>query len=261
MPELPDVEGFRRVLAEHGRGRQIRKVSVHDRGVLRDVTPGQLTDALTGRTFTEPRRVGKWLLAPVDDGSTVVLHFGMTGELLWCGPDDAGHRHDRVVFRLDDGELRYRDMRKLTGLRLARDQAGVDAVLDGEGPDALDVGRTEFDELLGRGRRGLKSALMDQQTIGGLGNLLVDEILWRARQRPDRPGADLDRGARRRLHTEMRRVLRDSIKAERVPDRRGWLIGVRDQPDPHCPRCGTALRKDRVAGRSTVWCPHCQGTG
>ena len=262
MPELPDVEGFRRVLAEHGRGRRIREVLVHDRGVLRDVAPERFADALTGRTFGEPQRVGKWLLAPVDDGTTVVLHFGMTGGLLWCEPGADRHRHDRVVFRFgfDEGELRYRDMRKLTGLRLARDRTEVDAVLDGEGPDALDVGRAEFNELLGRRRRRLKSALMDQHTIGGLGNLLVDEILWRARQPPDRRGPDLDRDERRRLHTEMRRVLRDSIKAERVPDRRGWLTGARDRSDPQCPRCGTRLRKERVAGRATVWCPHCQAS-
>lgn len=259
MPELPDVEAFRRVLVEHGRGRTIREVRVHDRGVLRDVTPRRLADGLTGRTFTEPRRVGKWLLAPVDDGATVVVHFGMTGELVGCEPGADGHRHDRVVFRFDDGELRYRDMRKLKGLRLAPDRDALDAVLDGEGPDALDVDRAEFAALLGRSRRGLKSALMDQHTIGGLGNLLVDEILWRARQPPDRRGADLDRDARGRVHAAMRRTLRSAIPAGRVPDRRGWLTAVRDRPDPRCPRCRTALRRDRVAGRTTVWCPRCQG--
>lgn len=257
MPELPDVEGFRRVLAEHGRGRRVAGVRVLDTSVLHDVTARALDAALSGCRFDEPDRLGKWLIARTD-GPSVLIHFGMTGELVWCEPGAEGHRHDRVVVDVGDGELRYRDMRKLKGLWFAEDEAAVATLLAAEGPDALSLDREGLDGALSGSRRRLKAALMDQGTVAGLGNLLVDEILWRARLRPDRRGADLDAAERAALHREMRRVLRESVRAGRVPPRRSWLTGARDEPDPHCPRCGTALRRDRVGGRSTVWCPHCQ---
>ncbi|NIH81184.1 Fpg/Nei family DNA glycosylase [Amycolatopsis viridis] len=256
MPELPDVEGFRRVLTRHAAGKRITEVTTLDAGVLRGVTGRRLRDTLTGRRFGEPRRLGKWLIAPVvDRPETVVLHFGMTGSLRWETGDR--ERHDRVIFAFDDGELRYRDMRKLQGLRLAADDAELDRLLADTGPDALAVGQDRFRELLGR-RRQLKPLLTDQSVLGGLGNLLVDEILWRARLNPHTPAADLDRAAADALYREMRAVLRAAVQAERVPPRKSWLTGRRDEPSGSCPRCGATLEHGRAGGRGTVWCPRCQ---
>lgn len=261
MPELPDVEGFRRVLSEHGEGRRIERVHVLDDGVLRDTTPRALGRALSGRRFTEPGRVGKWLLGHTD-GPTVLLHFGMTGELLWCPERTAGHRHDRVTFQLDDGELRYRDMRKLQGLRLAEDEEALRAVLDGQGRDALSMPRGDLDDLLTRSGRQLKALLSDQSAIAGLGNITIDEILWRARVYPVRKASELDAGERERLFTEMRHVLSESVPAGQVPAHASWLTGVRDEaPGASCPRCGAGLTKARMGGRSTVYCPQCQPAG
>lgn len=257
VPELPDVEGFRRTLADHAVGRRIRGVEVHDSGVLRGIGARALDEALRGHRFREPGRHGKWLLAGTD-GPTVLLHFGMTGRLLWCGPDDPPHRHDRVVFALDGGQLRYRDMRKLQGLRLVGGEDDVEKVLAGLGPDALSLGRRELDDILDHRRGALKPVLVDQEAIAGLGNLLADEILWRARVHPRYPARELPADARRRLHARIRSVLRSAVPTGQVPPRASWLTGVRDDPDPHCPRCGTALRSARVGGRRTVWCPHCQ---
>jgi formamidopyrimidine-DNA glycosylase len=266
MPELPDVEGFRRTLASCARGRRIERVRVADAGVLHGVSARRFRDRLRGRTFAEPERHGKWLLAPTgpgEDGPTLLLHFGMTGRLLCCAADDPPHRHDRVTFSLDGGsrELRYRDMRKLRGLWLADgppDSPSAAHVMGRQGPDAASVGRAALAEALSGRRGGLKSALMDQSVLAGLGNLLVDEILWRARLHPSRPARGLGDDETRRLHSALRRAVRDSAKAGHVPDRPSWLTGHRDTPDPHCPRCHTALRRSRVAGRTTVWCPHCQ---
>lgn len=256
MPELPDVEGFRRVLAEHT-GAPIESVTVLDAGVLRGVGARRLDGALRGHRFGEPRRHGKWLLAPAD-GPVVVLHFGMTGSLTWHSPDDPRHRHDRVVWRLPDGELRYRDMRKLQGVRLLKGEAQAEDVLQDLGPDALDVSRAGLRDLLHDRRARLKSVLTNQSVLAGLGNLLADEICWRARIDPLRTAGDLDDAELTALHRAMRRVLRDSIQAERVPPRGSWLTGVRDEPGAACPRCGTPLTRRRVSGRTTVWCPHCQ---
>ncbi len=257
MPELPDVEGFRKVLDSCARGRRIARVEVHDAGVLRGVSTRRLRRDLEGRTFAEPERHGKWLLARTD-GPTVLLHFGMTGGLLCCAPEDELAPHDRVTFTLGGGrQLRYRDQRKLKGLWLA-DEAAVARTLEAQGPDAASVGREQFDEALARRRGTVKSGLTDQSVLAGIGNLLADEVLWRSRLHPARPARGLTEGERRRLHTEMRRVLRSSMKADRVPPRPSWLTGHRDDADPECPRCGTPLQRDRVAGRGTVWCPHCQ---
>lgn len=252
MPELPDVEGFRRVLAERG-GRRIEDVVVRDAQVLREVSTARLRRTLSGRRFGEPRRLGKWLLAPVEGGpETLVLHFGMTGALVF----DAGepHRHDRVLFRFRDGDLRFRDMRKLQGLRLAADEDALAGILGGTGPDAMSVSKARFREALPP-RRQIKAALTDQACVSGLGNLLADEILWRARTHPRTRVADADLD---RVHARMRTTVRAAMTAGRVPPRPSWLTGRRDEPSGSCPRCGTRLSHGRAGGRGTVWCPYCQ---
>ncbi|MCP2166528.1 Fpg/Nei family DNA glycosylase [Goodfellowiella coeruleoviolacea] len=258
VPELPDVEGYRRVLAEHAVGRRVRQVRVTDSGVLHGVSPAGLDRALRDRRFTEPARHGKWLLAHTD-GPTLLLHFGMTGSLHWAEEDQPVHRHDRVLVRTDGGELRYRDMRKLQGLRLAHTDDEVDRVLAELGPDAAAVDVDEFvDRLAARRRAAVKAVLTDQAVVAGLGNLLADEILWRAGVHPATGTGALDRARLGRLHREMRAVLARAVPAGRVPDRPGWLTGRRDDPTGACPRCGGPLARTRLAGRTTVWCPVCQ---
>lgn len=258
MPELPDVEGFRRVLVEHAAGRRVIRVDVADVGVLRGTTPRELDGALRGHCFRDPDRRGKWLIARTD-GPTALMHFGMTGSLLWCHLGLPRHRHDRVVFVLDRGELRYHDMRKLQGIRLALDGEAVDRALAELGPDAACVTREEFDQMLAGRRRKVKTVLTDQSVLAGLGNLLSDEILWRARVHPGLAANRLTPQQRQQVYHEMRRVLRASVRVGRVPAWPSWLTGVRDDPSASCPRCGALLCRDRIAGRTTVWCPRCQG--
>ncbi|WP_431967173.1 Fpg/Nei family DNA glycosylase [Actinacidiphila sp. bgisy160] len=259
MPELPDVEGFRRVLSSYGRGRRIEHVEVADPSVLHGVSAPRLRRALEGRRFGAPRRHGKWLIAPTRDGPVLLIHFGMTGLLLRCAPGRPRHPHDRVLFTLSGGRgLRYRDQRKLQGLRLVAGEEAVADVLAGQGPDALEVDRRRFADLLTRRRGRIKAVLIDQSVVAGLGNLLADEILWRTRTPPTRPAASFDEEECERLRTAMRRVLRSAVEAGCVPARRSWLTGHRDTPDPDCPRCGGRLRRERIAGRTTVWCPVCQ---
>lgn len=259
MPELPDVEGFRRELASCGQGHRIDRVRVDDPGVLRGVSERRLRRELQGRRFREPQRHGKWLIARTDGGPAVLLHFGMTGRLVCESPREPAHRHDRVRFDLSGGNgVRYRDQRKLQGLRLAGSEDAVAHTLAGQGPDAASVRRAELRELLGGRRARVKSVLMDQSALAGLGNLLADEILWRARLHPARRADRLTDEETGRLHTAMRRALALSVRAGRVPDRASWLTGHRDRPDGHCPRCGAGLRRGKVAGRTTVWCPRCQ---
>jgi formamidopyrimidine-DNA glycosylase len=258
MPELPDVEAFRRVAAEHAVGRTVRTVEVTDAGVLRGVTAKRLRDTVAGHRFGTPRRHGKWLIVPFGGQEALLIHFGMTGSLDWSTGSDDRSEHDRIVFGLRNGELRYRDQRKLKGIRLVSGRAELDRELSELGPDALEVTRREFADRLTGSRRGIKSALTDQAVLAGLGNLLADEILWRGRIDPCRSCAELDSADVARLHDRMTTVLRSAVTAGRVPPRRSWLTGHRDEQGDVCPRCGTRLRHGRVNGRGTVWCPHCQ---
>lgn len=257
VPELPDVEGFRRYFGRYAAGCRVEGVRVLDRTVLRNSTPQSLGRALTGHRFEQPRRHGKWLIAPAG-GPRVLMHFGMTGRLAWYGDEARSlHRHDRVVFDLPEGRLAYRNMRKFGGVWLARGEHDVDAVTGPLGPDAATLDRDALAELLDRRRGGVKAALMDQRLLAGVGNLLADEILWRARINPRAAVDSLSPERLDRLHRELDRTIRESNRYARIPRIEGWLTGVRDHLGP-CPRCGTRLRRATVAGRTTCWCPRCQ---
>jgi formamidopyrimidine-DNA glycosylase len=247
---LPDVEGFRRV-ARRAAGRRIEEVDVLDGALLR----GGRGRTIVGTRFGDPLRHGKWLIFPAGDAE-VLMHFGMTGGLEWERRRSERHPHDRIVFVCRGGELRYRNMRKFGGVWISR--RGRQPITGPLGPDATQVDREPFHELLARRRGGIKAALMDQRMIAGLGNLMADEIAWRSKVNPR---AQVPRLARRRidrLWEAMDGVVRDSVPTGRVPRADGWLTGVRDAREPHCPRCGTRLRKTIVAGRTTAWCPRCQ---
>jgi formamidopyrimidine-DNA glycosylase len=257
VPELPDVEGFRRDLADTLPGRRVRRVEVRDSGILRNTSAQSLGRRLSGHRFGAPRRHGKWLILPTD-GPTLLVHSGMTGHPYYAATGAEALGHERLVVSLDKGELRYADLRKLRGIWLAAGDADVGDMIGPQGPDALGMSLPEFRGVLA-GRHGrLKPTLMDQSVIAGLGNLLSDEICWRVRLPPSRPVADLSDAEVRRLHTAMTAVLRTAVRHGRVPDLPRWLMGARDEPDPSCPRCGTRLSRGQVGGRTSVWCPRCQ---
>ena len=265
MPELPDVEGFRRQLAGPLPGRRVRDVEVRDGGVLRNTTARALRQRLNGHRFEAPRRHGKWLILPTD-GPVLMIHSGMTGHPYYApdGVDERGvlasrgEGYERLIVALDHGQLRYADLRKLRGVWLAADEDEVCQVMGPQGPDALGIGLEAFRDAL-RGRRGrLKPTLMDQSVIAGLGNLLTDEICWRAKLNPSRPVAGLGADELKRLHAATKRVLRTAVRHGCVPGLPRWLTAVRDEPDPSCPRCGTRLAQGRIGGRTSRWCPRCQ---
>ncbi len=258
MPELPDVEHYRRFFAQHATGKTVARVGYADPTIVRNTTPRSLAAALRARRFDEPNRHGKWLIAWTD-GPALLLHFGMTGELVWSGDEPQRHRHDRLILEfVEGGELRYRNMRKLGGVWLAHDRVDVDSILGPLGPDALGLTTRRALGLLSGRRGGVKAALMDQTLLAGVGNILADEILWQARMHPRRTLDSLSQGERSALVSSLRRVVRQSIEYDYIPRRRSWLSHVRGQRDAACPRCGTPLARAVVAGRTTYFCPNCQ---
>lgn len=197
-------------------------MQVRDAGILRNTTAGTLARRLTGRHFGAPRRHGKWLILPTE-GPTLLVHSGMTGRPYFAATGAAKIGHERLVVSLDQGELRYADLRKLRGVWLADDEHDIARVTGPQGPDALGLGLPAFRRALA-GRRGrLKTALTDQSVIAGLGNLLADEICWRARIRPTRPVADLSHDDLKGIHSAMTQVLRTAVRHGRVPGLPRWL--------------------------------------
>jgi formamidopyrimidine-DNA glycosylase len=258
VPELPDVEQFRRFFRVHATGRTVATV-VADPTILRNTTSRTLGAALRARTFLEPARHGKWLIGWTD-GPALLLHFGMTGDLVWSGDEPARHWHDRLVLAFrGGGELRYRNMRKLGGAWLAHDESEVGRILGALGPDALGLGRRAFLERVGTRRGQVKAALMDQSFVAGVGNLIADEVLWQARLHPKRRIESLSADERATLFGRLRSVLREAVdRYDDVGRKRPWLSHVRGRPGAVCPRCGTPLARTVAAGRTTYFCPRCQ---
>jgi len=260
MPELPDVEGFRRYWSRYMTGERVRRVEVPKPAIVRNRSAAALGRALAGRRFERPDRHGKWMIAATD-GPILLLHFGMTGGLHWSAQTgDGWHRHDRLIFVTPNGEMRYRNMRMLGGAWLARDGRELEGIVGSLGPDAADLDADELEALLDGRRGGVKATLMNQRVVAGIGNELSDEILWQARIHPGRAVRELSSRRRAELARIAVEVLTESNRHGRIPRNPGWLEEQRGRRDARCPRCGRQFRRSRIAGRTSYWCPRCQRT-
>jgi formamidopyrimidine-DNA glycosylase len=256
VPELPDVAGFCRLFAAHMVGEPVTSVLVRNAIVVRGRAIETFVRCLEGKRFKNPVRHGKWLLAETE-GPTLLLHFGMTGRLRWEARESHARRFDRVEFHLNNGKLVFQDPRNLGSLWLADNRDEVRQIVGDLGPDALTVTAADMQERFASSRT-LKALLMDQSVLAGLGNMLSDEVLWKARIHPARRFKGLDPNQVEELADSLRAVLRRSVKAGRIPRQAAWLASQRSRANPRCPRCGAGLRKSRIAGRSSYWCPICQ---
>ena len=265
MPELPDVEAARRLVEDAATGALIHTVACPDPSALRNTTLRRFRHSVIGRHVRSTARRGKWLTIGTD-GVSVLVHLGMTGALRWeVGGDGAepqletdDDRFCRLALVTDRGALRFIDRRKLGGVWLATDDAERHDLLGDLGPDALGLPCDELRAILGASRKQLKAVLMDQSLLAGLGNMLSDEILWRARLHPTRVASTLDAAEGKRLCAAAKATLAVSVRAGHIPRTRSWLSGQRAVDDPTCPRCRKDLRWSTVNGRSALWCPHCQ---
>jgi len=273
VPEILEVEASRRLLEERALRRRITALDAPDPWYLkRGLDAGALHDTLVGRRFTAARRHGKLLLLDIEPGSPAAasdrdhehnpvlgLRFGMTGQLFVDGHraldrlEYASNRPEPAWERLIlhfgvRGRLLVRDPRRLGAVELDPDE-------DRLGVDALALTGPDIDRILGRSRAPLKAVLMDQSRLAGLGNLLTDEVLWRAELDPARRAGALDSAERRRLHRVIARTLREL--GARGGSHTGDLMHSRE-PGGVCPKDGTPLARRTVAGRTTYSCPRHQ---
>jgi formamidopyrimidine-DNA glycosylase len=261
LPELPDVQVFKQYLDATSLHQRIEAVDVHSQQMLEGLDAQDLKVGLTGRTFEATHRHGKYLFVALDDGNWLMLHFGMTGSLKYYKDAGKEPEYEQILFRFANGyHLAYIMTRKLGEVRLLDDPD--DLIEEKElGPDVLG---DEFDFETFRhileGRRGMiKSRLMDQQLMAGIGNVYSDEILFQAGIHPRTEVNKLDAGALRRVFDCMQEVLHVAIEHQARPDQfpSDYLTRFR-HTDHGCPKCGGPIERVEVAGRSGYFCPRCQ---
>jgi formamidopyrimidine-DNA glycosylase len=263
MPELPDVELYRRTLDAHALHRKILRVVVGDARILGDLTENAFVARLEGNQLQSSRRRGKHLLAQLARGGWLTMHFGMTGSLEYVEPADTDVPYGRVRLDLGDGSLAYVNKRMLGRVGLA-DDADAFIAAEGLGPDALDP-TFEVATLSAAldGRREVKAVLMDQSLVAGIGNLYADEILFQVRLHPKAPGRKLGEAKRSTLLEKIREVLQTAIDCgagaeqflEHLP--KSYLLPQRHEGGT-CPRCRSKLATLKAAGRTSYYCPRCQ---
>jgi formamidopyrimidine-DNA glycosylase len=269
VPELPEVETIARGLAPELDGRTIAHVHVRERR-LRVPLARDFAARLRGRRLGRMTRTGKYLLTPLDDGRLWLVHLGMTGRLTLGGPHRLPLVHDHVEMTLDDGRtIVYHDPRRFGRLDVVR-PADVGRIV-GPGVDALDPSLTgAWLFVRSRARRtSIKALLMDQREVAGLGNIYVNELLFRAGLRPRRRAERLSRADCERAIAAMRAVLDEAIGrgGSSISDYRDGFDRAGSFQDEHavydragapCRRCATPIRSLVVVGRSTFYCPVCQ---
>lgn len=287
MPELPEVEVVRRGLEAHVLQRPISHVEVlHPRPVRRHLAgPEDFAQALTGRSFVAARRRGKYLWLALDDpydGDAMLVHLGMSGQMLVQAPDAPAERHLRVRFMLEVEEersdvtkpleLRFVDQRMFGGLAMSPGGALLPSEIAHIALDPLDPAFDDdaFVAKVRRSSSGIKRILLNQTVISGVGNIYADEGLWRARIHGERPGSALTRPQVRLLLEQVRAVMTSALAQGgtsfdalyvNVNGESGYFdrsLDAYGQEGRPCARCGTPIRRVAFMNRSSYFCPRCQ---
>jgi formamidopyrimidine-DNA glycosylase len=273
MPELPEVETIVRGLRPILSGKRITAVRLGKTDFI--VDPAALKEQLPGRRISTVRRYGKFLVFDLDsrDGDSekllLLIHLGMTGQLVTCKPEAPVATHTHAYFALDDGsEMRYRDIRRFGSIRILAEGAPT-GILSPLGLDPLEATEEQFRaRLKGRHAR-IKALLLDQRVLRGMGNIYTDESLWHAKIHPTRLGAKLNTKELHSLYAAMRRVLAQAIRfrgssisdyvdSKGAPGKFQQRHRVYQRQGEKCSRCSALIRREIVAGRSSYFCPKCQ---
>lgn len=267
MPELPEVEIRRQYLESSSLHQPIHHIEVEDRKLL-TVDYATLIGTLAGRQFTSTRRVGKNLFVLTDDPGVIVhMHFGMTGDLEYYHSSLNRPRFARIVFEFTNGfNLGFLCPRKFERVGLVDT---IDAFLQRKkiGPDGLAISLEELKNRTSKKKAFVKPVLLDQSVVAGLGNWIVDEVLFQAFIHPEQRADTLSEAQLTQLHEAIHLVLETAIRYEATyrdfPS--NFLIHVREWDDsPYddveahkfCPRCRTRIERSVVGGRTTFFCPN-----
>lgn len=273
MPELPEVENVRRTLEELVKGKTIEEVIVTYPNLVKEPDDAELfKEMLRGETIEEIRRRGKFLLIYVTR-YVIVSHLRMEGKYMQSESDDPVDKHTHVRFRFTDGtELRYKDVRKFGTMHLFKKgtEFTVMPLVDlGPEPFSTELTSAYLQGKLQKTARKVKVALLDQRILVGLGNIYVDEVLFRSRIHPEREASSLTNEEFETLYKEIVATLSEAVERGGSTIRtyvnsqgkigsfqeRLYVYGRKGEP---CVTCGTLLEKTVVGGRGTHYCPACQ---
>jgi formamidopyrimidine-DNA glycosylase len=260
MPELPEVETFRRYIASTSLHLRIDQIKVCNDMILGNTPKKRLIETLRGRMIVATKRYGKYLGAELDSSLVLVLHFGMTGKVNYYRNPESAPGHITLLLDFENGyRLAFSCVRMLCRIYLSPSMKDF-VKWKKLGPDALDALSFElFRDILSRRTGRIKSLLIDQHFLSGIGNIYADEILFQARIHPLRRADSLSSAEVRSLHETIGKVLGEAVKVgadwDLIPH--GFLTRERG-PGGNCPICGILLKAMKVGGRTSYFCPEHQ---
>ncbi len=271
MPELPEVETIARGLQKTIVGKKIKNVRVIFPGIIKQDAKSFIKDAEESKIINVRRR-GKFMLMDLDNRMTILAHLGMTGSFLLLRPPTVLNKHDHLILRFDETrkELRYNDQRKFGKIKSFYTPGELNVPeLRTLGPEPLSTSTSDFVNLFKRRKGRMKSALLNQQIIAGLGNIYADESLFEARIHPQRKADTLTPQALKRLHQAIQKILEKAIRAggssiENYCDINGKIGGFQLQHRVYgreglpCKKCGAKIKRIKISQRSSCFCPRCQ---
>ncbi len=274
MPELPEVETVRLGLNQVTLNQPIQGGDVLLDRTVAYPTPIDFLTGLHGASIVDWHRYGKYLLAELSDG-WLGVHLRMTGQLLWLNQTEPLHKHTRVrLFFGDDRELRFVDQRTFGQMWWVPDDRDPKSIITGLqklGPEpfSAEFSDSYLTQQLKNRRRPIKTALLDQSLVAGVGNIYADEALFLTGIRPETLCADLNSTTIKRLRSNIIRVLQDSINARGttfsdfrdvsgVNGNYGGIAWVYARDGEACRTCETVIQRLKLAGRSSHFCPSCQ---
>ena len=270
MPELPEVETVRNVLSPFITGQTIKKVTINLKKVVANLTPAQFSQQLTGQTIANVTRRGKFLTLHLQSGAHVVIHLRMTGTLIVEKSTVPIVKHTNLILTFTNGtELRFIDSRGFGHWWYFTPQQPDTSGQKLLGPEPEQVTADYLQQKIANRHAAIKTLLLDQHIIAGIGNIYADEICFRAGIQTTRPGCSLTRAEIQRLTKEIAAVIAEFIQFHHLTfevyaqskgtsyqnDANLRVYGRAGQP---CLRCGKTLVGTRVGQRSSVYCPHCQ---
>ena len=258
MPELPDVENFRKYLEKTSLHQTILSIKVNQTRILDHISPQQLKRALVGTQFTETFRHGKHLFAKTADSEWLTMHFGMTGFLRYFDSLSENPAHDRLLISFENGNFLAFVNQRMFG-RVGLSDSPEDYIKEHNlGPDALHIEKGQFLELIAGKKTPVKAVLMNQKLISGVGNEYSDEILFQARIHPLRKTDTLNAGELSALYNSTKRVLEIAVELDADKDSFPDSFMLKNRGKARqCPGCGK-MEMVKLSGRSAYFCPDCQ---
>jgi formamidopyrimidine-DNA glycosylase len=256
MPELPDVEGYRKYFEETSLNKKIKDISVFHKKSLKGISPAEFREILVGKKFTSSLRYGKYLFGITSKHESVVMHFGMTGFLVYYKKEEDASSHIRVQFDFSDkSHLGFDCMRMFGKVSYTPDYEQYIRDKDlGRDPIVYKMSYKEFQDIIDDRSSNVKVFLMDQSILAGIGNEMSDEILFQAAILPGRTIDSLSKEENKALFRSINKTLTNGIKYAqkgKYPD--DYLINYR-KAGKECPVCGGEIKKSTIGGRSSYYC-------